>query len=156
MLTSETHILCFDAIQMARLHTHYKGKSGSKKPLSKRPPSWLAYKPEEIEAIIVKLAKKGKSTAKIGMILRDSYGVPDIRQILNKKIGKVLKEKELAPAVPEALANLRKREAQAKAHLDKNKKDMVTKRGVQLLRSKIRRLEKYYGISGKKKKKLIG
>ncbi len=140
---------------MARLHTHSKGKAGSKKPLSKSPPSWLAYKKEEIEAIIVKLAKKGKSTAEIGMILRDSYGVPDIRQILNKKIGKVLKEKGLAPETPEALANLRKREAQAKAHLDKNKKDMVTKRGVQLLRSKIRRLEKYYGISGKKKKKLI-
>jgi len=140
---------------MARLHTHHKGISGSKKPISKSPPSWLAHKPEEIEAIIVKLAKKGKSTAEIGMVLRDSYGVPDVRQVLNKKIGKVLKEKELAPKEPEDLANLRKRQKLAQAHFDKNKKDMVTKRGLQLIRSKIRRLEKYYGISGKKKKVLI-
>ena len=139
---------------MARLHTHHKGKSHSKKPLSKSPPSWLAYKKEEIEAIIVKLAKKGETMAKIGLILRDSYGVPDVRQVLNKKIGKVLEAKGLAPKEPETLASLKKREKQAQAHFDKNKKDMVTKRGLQLLRSKIRRLEKYYGISGKKKKVL--
>tara|TARA_Y100000310_G_C20622980_1_gene784336 strand:- start:922 stop:1344 length:423 start_codon:yes stop_codon:yes gene_type:complete len=140
---------------MARLHTHSKGQSGSKKPLSKSPPGWLAYKKEEIEAIIVKLAKQGKTSADIGRILRDSYGVPDVRQVLNKKIGKVLKDKDLTPKVPEDLASLRKREKLVKAHFDKNKKDMVTKRGLQLLRSKIRRLEKYFGISSKKKKVLI-
>lgn len=140
---------------MARLHTRSKGKSSSKKPLSASPPGWLAYKPEEIEAIIVKLAKQGSTSADIGRILRDSYGVPDVRQVLNKKIGKILKDKELTPKVPECLASLRKRESEAQTHFDKNKKDMVTKRGLQLLRSKIRRLEKYYGISGKKKKTLI-
>ena len=139
---------------MARLHTHYKGKSSSKKPLSKNPPGWLAYKKGEIEAIIVKLAKQGKTTADIGRILRDSYGVPDVRQVLNKKIGKVLKDKDLSPKTPEMLASLQDREKKAQTHFDKNKKDMVTKRGLQLLRSKIRRLEKYYGISRKKKKVL--
>jgi small subunit ribosomal protein S15 len=133
---------------MARLHTHSKGKSGSKKPITKTSPSWLNYSAKEIEAIIAKLSKQGMTSAQIGLVMRDSYGVPDVRIATKKKITAILKEKGLTSNVPEDLANLQKREANAQKHFEANKKDMVTKRGLQLIRSKIRRLEKYYIKTG--------
>ena len=133
---------------MARLHTHSKGKSGSKKPITKTSPSWLNYSAKEIEAIIAKLSKQGMTSAQIGLVMRDSYGVPDVQIATKKKITAILKEKGLTSNVPEDLANLQKREANAQKHFEANKKDMVTKRGLQLIRSKIRRLEKYYIKTG--------
>ena len=133
---------------MARLHTHYKGKSGSKKPLSKTPPSWVQHKPEEVEFLVQKLAKQGKNTAEIGLILRDTYGIPDAKVITGKKMSQILKEQKLAPEIPEDITNLVKRAITARKHFENNKKDMVTKRGIQLIESKIRRLAKYYKKTG--------
>jgi len=47
------------------------------------------------------------------------------------------------------LQNLIKRAVQIKKHLDSNKKDMVSKRGLQLTEAKIRRLAKYYKKTSK-------
>lgn len=133
---------------MARLHTGHRGKSGSTKPISKNTPNWLAYKASEIEEIIVKLAKEGHSSAKIGLILRDSYGVPDIKKATKKKITKIIKDAGLASAEPEDLTNLKTRAKIVAAHIKNNHKDNVSKRGLQLIQSKIRRLEKYYKKTG--------
>ena len=130
------------------MHARKRGKSGSKKPLSTTPPRWMKLKKDEIEAIIIKLAKKGYQTSQIGLILRDSYGVPDVKIITKKSISQILKEKNLYPEVPEDIQNLIKRAVAVKKHLSKNKKDMVSKRGLQLIESKIRRLEKYYKRKG--------
>ena len=99
--------------------------------------------------IIVKLAKSGNTTAKIGMILRDSYGIPDVRQILNKKITAVLKDNKISKEIPEDLMNLIKRSIQIMDHSKKNHKDMTAKRGLQLTESRIMRLIKYYKSHGK-------
>ncbi|MCJ7761230.1 30S ribosomal protein S15, partial [Candidatus Bathyarchaeota archaeon] len=53
-----------------------KGKSHETRPVSKRAPSWCKYQSEEVEALIVKLAKEGNSASRIGTILRDQYSVP--------------------------------------------------------------------------------
>lgn len=129
---------------MARMHARKKGKSGSKKPLAKTAPSWVSYKPKEVEMLVVKLAKQGLSSSKIGLILRDSYGIPDVEKITKKKITKIMQEKGITPELPEDLNNLIKRAVQIKKHLEKHRKDKVSKRGLQLIESKIRRLEKYY------------
>ena len=126
------------------MHARRKGKSGSKKPLATTPPSWVSYKPKEVEMLVVKLAKQGLTTSQIGLVLRDSYGIPDVEKITKKKITKILKEKGLAPEIPEDLQNLIKRAAVVKKHLESHRKDKVSKRGLQLIESKIRRLEKYY------------
>jgi small subunit ribosomal protein S15 len=63
---------------MARVYSRKKGRSGSKKPMQKTAP-WVKLKPDEVEEIIVKLAKKGQSSSQIGLTLRDQYGVPSIR-----------------------------------------------------------------------------
>jgi len=129
---------------MARMHARKRGKSGSKKPLATTPPSWVNYKSEEVEKLVEKLAKQGLSASKIGLVLRDSYGIPDVEKITKKKITKILKEKGLAPKIPEDLQNLIARAMQVKKHLEVHRKDKVSKRGLQLIESKIRRLEKYY------------
>ena len=64
---------------MARKYSRKHGKSGSKKPLKKTLPVWLRYKPNEVELLITKLSKEGKNSSEIGVVLRDTYGIPDVR-----------------------------------------------------------------------------
>ena len=58
---------------------------------SKGKPGWIKMKPEEMEKVIVALAKEGETPAKIGSILRDKYGVPNSR-LFGKRVTEVLKE----------------------------------------------------------------
>jgi len=134
---------------MARIHARRRGKAGSKKPLLAPVPTWVQYKTEEIEALVAKLGKQGLSSSQIGAMLRDSYGIPDIEKITSKKVSKILAEKELAPRLPEDIQNLVKRAITIKKHMEANKNDMHSKRGLQLVQSKINRLAKYYKREGR-------
>jgi small subunit ribosomal protein S15 len=133
---------------MARMHSRDKGKSGSKKPL-KSVPSWAPYKGKEVEKLIVKLGKAGKTASEIGMILRDSYGINSVKALTEKKISKVLSENKIARDLPDDLLHLIKKMIDVTAHVDKNRQDKTAGRGVLLTSSKIRRLVKYYKKSGK-------
>jgi len=133
---------------MARMHSRKRGRAGSKKPYN-RPLVWVRYKPREIELLIVKLAKDGKTSSQIGMILRDTYGIPDVRKIVSKRICKILAEKKLLAEIPEDLKALMRKSIMVKKHLDANHKDTHSKRGLGLTESKIRRLVKYYKSSGR-------
>lgn len=130
------------------MHSRKKGKSGSKKPLRPTQQEWVNYSAQEIEEIIVKLANEGNSSSTIGRILRDQYGVPSVKDITKKKITAILKEKNLAPEIPEALQNLIKRTVNLRRHLERNNKDKHNRRGLQLMESKIHRLTKYYKREG--------
>ncbi len=135
---------------MARMYARKKGKSGSKKPPIKVVPRWVKISKEELEKLIVDLANKGYSSSQIGMILRDQYGIPDVRPILGKKISKVMKEHNVYPSLPEDLLNLLKKAVNLYEHLKAHKSDKHSRRGYQLLEAKIKRLIKYY-----KRKKVI-
>lgn len=135
---------------MARMYSRKKGKAGSKKPTRKSSPSWIRYGAKEIEMLIVKLAKEGNAPSKIGLILRDSYGIPLSKQVTGKKITKLLEEKNLLPKLPEDLLALIKRSIAIRKHLEKNHKDTTAARGLTLTENKIKALVKYY----KKTKKL--
>ena len=117
---------------MARMHSRDKGKSKSYKPLNKDVSSWMTFKPKEIEMLIVKLAKSGESTSKIGLQLRDLYGIPDVKSAIDKTITKVLEEKDLMGEIPEDLMNLLKKEVFVRKHMEKNNHDMDAKRGLNL------------------------
>ncbi len=134
---------------MARMHTRRRGRSSSTRPFRTTPPSWVDMSPDEIEDIMVKLARKGESPSKIGIILRDNYGIPLARYFTKKKITKSLEEKGIKYDIPEDLMNLIKRAVKIHDHLQENKKDMVSKRALQLTEAKIRRLVKYYISKGK-------
>ena len=82
---------------MARRYSGKKGKSGSKKPIKKHKLTWIRYSNKEIEQLIIKLAKQGKSQSEVGMVLRDTYGVPSVRDLLKKKLHEILKENKLLP-----------------------------------------------------------
>ena len=135
---------------MARMYSRKKGRAGSKRPSSKTLPTWVRYKQKEVELLVVKLAKEEKTASEIGLFLRDTYGIPDVKRVVGKKISSILKEHKLLPKLPEDLMALIKKSISLKKHIDENKQDKVAKRGLQLTESSIRRLIKYY----KKSKKL--
>ncbi len=129
---------------MAKMHSRAIGKSGSKKPLERKTPSWPTMSKKELEMLIVKLIKEGNNASKIGIMLRDSYGIPDARVVLGRTIGAVIDEKKLTPKLPDDISSLMRRTIVLRKHLELNRKDMPAKRGLQLTESKIKRLAKYY------------
>ena len=131
------------------MHSRARGKSGSKKPYNKSKITWLRYNEEEIEQLIVKIAKSGKTPSQVGLVLRDTYGIPNISRVLNKKMYNVLGKNNLLSQIPEDLTYLIRKEINIMEHLEENKKDMFAKRGLLLTESKINRLVKYYKRSGK-------
>jgi len=133
---------------MARMHSRDKGKSGSTKPDVKETPKWVGYKAAEIEALVSKLAKQGMEASAIGLVLRDTYGVPSVKLVTGKTISSILKAKKLEKKMPEDLTALFRRLIDIGKHLDQNKQDRTAKRGYQLTVSKINRLVKYYKKSG--------
>lgn len=133
---------------MARMHSRKKGKSGSIKPIKKVKPTWIRYSETEIESLVVKLAKAGNNSSKIGLILRDTYGVPDVKIATKNKMGQILKNNKLNPEFPDDFTSLIRKEITLLKHLGTNKKDQVAKRGLQLTSSKIHRLTKYYKRKG--------
>jgi small subunit ribosomal protein S15 len=134
---------------MARMHSRKKGKSGSTRPVRKEAPKWAEHSTKDLEAIIVKLAKKGESPSKIGIILRDQHGVPLVKTQTNKKITQILEKNGIKPEIPEDLMNLLGRAVNLDKHNTSNHKDMGSKRGMQLIEAKIRRLAKYYIRAGR-------
>jgi small subunit ribosomal protein S15 len=134
---------------MARMYSRAKGKSKSVRPLRKPNLVWLRYKDKEVELLVTKLAKEGKSASEIGLILRDSYGIPSVRQVTNKRIAEILIEKSLAHEIPEDLMSLIKKTILLKKHLEKNKNDESAKHGLLVTESKIKKVVKYYKQSKK-------
>ncbi|RLE45542.1 30S ribosomal protein S15 [Candidatus Woesearchaeota archaeon] len=133
---------------MARMYSRNKGRSGSTKPVKKTVPTW-ARKSSEVELLVAKLAKEGKSPSQIGLILRDVYGVPTTKLITNKRVTQILKEKNLLKEIPEDMLALITKAIEIRKHLESNHKDQPAKRGLQLTESKIRRLAKYYKTNKK-------
>lgn len=66
---------------MGRLHSNGKGISSSALPYSRAPPSWLKTTPEQVVDQICKLAKKGAAPSQIGVVLRDSHGIAQVKVV---------------------------------------------------------------------------
>lgn len=133
---------------MARMHTRRRGKSSSKRPMITENPTWVPLNATEIEDLIVKYTKDGMGSAKIGLILRDSYGVPNIRLATGKTATQIITEKGVASSLPEDISNLMRRAISLNAHLKEHRGDVSNKRGLNMIEAKIRRLERYYKKNG--------
>jgi small subunit ribosomal protein S15 len=133
---------------MARMHSRKKGKSGSTRPARREKPVWVELSSEEVENEVIKLARKGFSQSLIGVVLRDSYGIPLVKVVTGKSINQILKEHDIEAPLPEDLTNLVKKALSLRNHLESNHKDLESKKGLQRTESKIYRLIKYY--KGKK------
>jgi small subunit ribosomal protein S15 len=111
-------------------------------------PSWVTMSASEIEEVIVKMAKNGQASAMIGLVLRDQYGVPDVKLATGKTVTEIMTEKGVASALPEDISNLMRRAISLNVHLRKNPGDVSNRRGLNLIEAKIRRLEHYYKDNG--------
>ena len=125
-----------------------RGRSRSTRPVSKRPPNWVIYQPDEVKALIINLAREGKPQSEIGNILRDEHGIPLVKPIVGYGVHKVLEEAGLAPRIPEDIYNLMVRATRLRRHLERNPKDFSNKRGLQNTESKIYALTRYYKKKG--------
>lgn len=135
-------------VTMARLHAKRKGKSGSTRPYLTANPAWVPIESKEIEETVVRMHAEGLTAAAIGVRLRDSFGVPNVRLATGKGIMDILKARGVKIDIPEDLSSLMKRAVEVQSHLKEHKKDLSNKRGLHLIESKIRRLSRYYKEQG--------
>lgn len=133
---------------MSRMHSPKKGQSGSTRPNLDENPDWVPLDEDEIRELIVDLARQGETASKIGIILRDQYGIPDIELALDESITDIMEEHDLNPEIPEDLLALMEKAVNLKDHLEENPKDKSNRRSLRLVESRIRRLVDYYKDQG--------
>jgi small subunit ribosomal protein S15 len=126
------------------MHARRRGKSCSIRPYRKEAPEWSNTDKEAIEKLIVDLRKEGTSSSMIGLILRDRYGVPDVKMVTGKSVGAILAENKISSEIPEDLRDLMIKALGMRKHLGDNTKDLHNKRQLHLVEAKIRRLVRYY------------
>ena len=121
-----------------------KGKASSALPFKRTPPSWLTITADGVEEEVCKLARKGLRPSQIGVILRDSHGIPQVRSVTSNKILRLLKKNGLAPDLPEDLYHLIRKAVNVREHLEVNRRDKDSKFRLILIESRIHRLARYY------------
>ena len=129
---------------MGRMHTPGKGISKSALPYKRTPASWVKQTAADVEDRVCKYAKKGLTPSQIGVILRDSQGIAQVKAVTGNKILRILKANGLAPAIPEDLYQLVKKAVAIRKHLGTFRKDKDSKFRLILVESRIHRLARYY------------
>ena len=129
---------------MGRMYGKGKGISSSATPYKRTPPSWLKMRAEDVCDHICKLAKKGLTPSQIGVTLRDSFGIPQVKTVTGQKILRILKTQGQTAELPEDLYFLIKKAVSIRKHLEKNRKDKDSKFRLILVESRIHRLARYY------------
>ena len=61
-------------------------------PYKRTPASWQKQTAKDVEDHVVKLAKKGLTPSQIGVVLRDSHGIAQVKAISGTKILRLLKK----------------------------------------------------------------
>merc|ERR1712149_13151 len=139
LFTAPTH-----GSKMGRLHSNGKGISGSALPYRRSVPTWLKLTSEDVKQQSYQLAKKGLTPSQIGVILRDSHGVAQVKFVTGTKVLRILKAKGLASEIPEDLYHMIKKAVSIRKHLERNGKDRDAKFRLILVESRIHRLARYY------------
>jgi len=115
-------------------------KKTSTKEKTKRKTTWLKTNEKEIAAVIIKLAKQGLTSEKIGLTLRDQYGIPKAK-LNGKSISRILKENNMYRDAD--ISNLEKKIEAIKKHLEKNRQDKRAKRALTILKARLSKIEEY-------------
>lgn len=132
---------------MGRMHSSGKGISRRCLPYKRNAPTWLEVSVDQVCDQIVKLAQKGVTPSQIGVLLRDSHGIAQVKSVTGSKILRILKKNGAAPNLPEDLYHLIKKAVSVRKHLDKNRRDNDAKFRLILIESRIHRLARYYRSS---------
>ncbi|XP_050876170.1 40S ribosomal protein S13-like [Lathyrus oleraceus] len=118
---------------MGSMHSGGKGISSSALPYKRTSPSWIKISSQDVDENICKFAKKCLTPSHIGVILRDSHGISQVKSVTENKILRILKKAVL----------IRK-------YIERSRKDKDFNFRLILVESRIHRLARYY----KKTKKL--
>lgn len=102
-------------------------------------PLWLKYSESEVKSFIIKLADKGITAEKIGLMLRDSYGIPRVR-LYKLKIKEVLKEK----FQDQTIINLEKKVEKIGNHAIRHKQDKKAARSLMISKTKLKKIRDYH------------
>lgn len=103
-------------------------------------PTWVKMDEKELKKIIAELSEKN-SAPKIGLILRDQYGIPTTK-IFGKKLKAYLREMNLDKN--EELESIEKKVGRMKEHLKTNITDKKTKHKLQKAQSQLNTTKKYF------------
>lgn len=106
-------------------------------------PIWLKAKKEEVKRIIIDLAKKGLTPEKIGLILRDQYGIPKAEIVTGERILQTLQKNNINQK-PQEIIHLEKKKEKIEKHIKLNKKDKTAIRGYILTSSKLKKKMDYH------------
>nr|GMC93775.1 40S ribosomal protein S13 [Ipomoea batatas] len=112
---------------MGRMHSRSKGISSSALPYKRTPPNWLKISSGDVEDNICKFTKRDMTPSQIGVILRDSHGIAQVKSVIGSKILRILKAHGFAPEIPEDLYHLIKKVVAIRKHLERNRKDKDSK-----------------------------
>ena len=126
------------------MHSRGKGISRRCLPYRKAPPSWVQVTASDLTEQIVKMAKRGQTPSQIGVVLRDQYGIPQVKGVTGSKILRILKVAGDAPQLPEDLYHLIKKAVNVRKHIEKFRADRDGKFRLILIESRIHRLARYY------------
>ena len=129
---------------MGRMHSKGHGISRRSLPYRKAPPSWVQISASDLTEQIVRMAKRGQSPSQIGVVLRDQYGIPQVKGVTGSKILRILKTQGVAPQLPEDLYHLIKKAVNIRKHIEKFRADTDGKFRLILVESRIHRLARYY------------
>lgn len=80
--------------------------AGSALPYKRSAPRWLKITPDEVSDHIFKLARKGLTPSQIGVVLRDSHGVAQVKSVTGNKILRILKKNGTLFLTPSAQISL--------------------------------------------------
>ena len=107
-------------------------------------PVWLKYTAEEVKGIILKLANKGMTAEKIGLTLRDQYGIPKTK-LYGFKIKEIMAEKFEDPNIKNLKAGIEKIGKHFKTH----KHDQKAKLSLNITKAQLKKREEYLAKKGK-------
>ena len=100
---------------------------------------WIKTKPEEVEKIIVELGHKNTPPEKIGLILRDEYGIPKAK-MFGKKISQTLKKHKIE--INSEHNNISKKIDNLSKHFEKHSHDYTAQRSIVKYRARLNKLKK--------------
>ena len=103
-------------------------------------PVWLKMTEKELQKVIAELSQK-HPPAKIGIILRDQYGVPTTR-LYGKKLSEYLKEAGIENK--QDLESAERKVDRLKEHLKNNVTDRKAKHKLQKAQSRLNIVKKYF------------
>ena len=91
--------VCLDSDCSCVACENRKGISRSAKPYRRSAPSWLKATAPNVVDQITKMAKKGHTPSQIGVILRDSHGIAQVKAVTGSKILRIMKSQGESPCL---------------------------------------------------------